>query len=354
MGSPGQVAELCDVIQIFVSDGEALFDVIGKMSDKLTNAHVIVCNATVGPEATAEAARRVHERGAAFLDAPFTGSRSAAEKRALVYYVGGDEAVLKRVRPILEATSKAVVPVGEIGQAAAVKIATNMLVAVTVQTLAEVAAVLMRSGINPRVLGPALEHHAVRSGLVDMKLPGMLSGQFEPHFSLKHMFKDVQMAIHVANSLGIDIPTTTATAGVMYGCLNRGCGDLDFSVLAQIYGPLQPEEQPEEAGAPEAPGEEEAGPAETAEKQPESAPSDASPEKPKEAPSTEAAPDASGDPSKQDVVTSGDKGAKKRKKKGSSKEGRPQGEDAKPVDAGDKPAEPIHEARTLLRRFWGR
>ena len=50
----------------------------------------------------------------------------------------------------------------------------------------------------------------------------MIKGDFEPHFSMKHMFKDVQLAIHVANSLDIDIPATTATAGVMYGGLNRG------------------------------------------------------------------------------------------------------------------------------------
>ena len=72
---------MCDVIQLFVADARALFDVLEAMREALTPQHVILCNATVGPEATLEAARLVQERGAKFLDAPFTGSKSAAEAR---------------------------------------------------------------------------------------------------------------------------------------------------------------------------------------------------------------------------------------------------------------------------------
>jgi 3-hydroxyisobutyrate dehydrogenase-like beta-hydroxyacid dehydrogenase len=235
LGSPAQVADSCDVIQLFVSDADALFRSIDGLADRLMERHIIVCNATVGPEATMEAARRVTERGARFLDAPFTGSRNAAEKAGLVYYIGGDDDVLKRAEPILRASSKAIVKIGAIGQAAIVKIATNMLVAVTVQTLAESLALIKRSGVHPSLLQNAIEHHALRSVLCDMKLPMMIEGDFEPHFSLKNMFKDVQIAIHAANTFDIDLPATTATAGVMYGGLNRGWGEADFSVLAHVY-----------------------------------------------------------------------------------------------------------------------
>jgi hypothetical protein len=68
-----------------------------------------------------------------------------------------------------------------------------------------------------------------------MKLPGMIAGNFDTHFSMKHMFKDVQLGIHMANALALDIPATTATAGVMYGALNRGWADLDFSALVKVY-----------------------------------------------------------------------------------------------------------------------
>jgi 3-hydroxyisobutyrate dehydrogenase-like beta-hydroxyacid dehydrogenase len=235
LASPRQIAELCDIIQIFVSDAQALFDVIENMGDALTPSHIILCNATVGPEATLDAARIVQDRGAQFLDAPFTGSKAAAQNRELVYYIGGEDNTLHNVESVLRASSKAIVKIGKIGDAAVIKLATNMISAVTVQTLAEAYAIVKGSGIDPKALAEALKQHAVRSGVTDAKLAKMLDRDYDPHFSLKHMFKDVQLGIHIANSLDIDLPATTSTAGVMYGGLTRGWADEDFAVLARNY-----------------------------------------------------------------------------------------------------------------------
>ncbi len=237
LGSPGEVAELCEVIQIFVADSKALFEVLEGMRDRLTPRHTIVCCATVGPEATIEAARLVEEKGAKFLDAPFTGSKGAAENKQLVYYIGGDEATFLRVKPILEASCKAVVQIGAIGHAATVKVVTNMLSAVSIQTLAEALAIVKKTGIDPEVFAAALEQNACRSGAMDLKLPKMVSGDYEPHFSLKHMFKDVQLGIHIANALDIEVPATTTTAGVMYGAMQKGSGDLDYAAVFKTYEP---------------------------------------------------------------------------------------------------------------------
>jgi 3-hydroxyisobutyrate dehydrogenase-like beta-hydroxyacid dehydrogenase len=235
LGSAAEVAQNCEVIQIFVSDAPALFEVIEAMRDALTPEHVVVCSATVGPEATLEAARLVEERGAKFLDAPFTGSKLAAEKRQLVYYVGGDDTTFLRVKPVLEAMSRAIVRIGAIGHAATIKVVTNMIAAVSIQTLAEALAIVQKAGIDPEILGAALEQNAARSGTMDLKLPMMIAGDYEPHFSLKHMFKDVQLGIHMATALDLEVPATTVTAGVMYGALNQGWGDLDFSSLYKVY-----------------------------------------------------------------------------------------------------------------------
>ena len=235
VGSPAEVAELCDVIQLFVADAHALFDVLDALGPKLTAAHTVLCNATVGPEATLEAAKFVEERGAKFLDAPFTGSKAAADAKQLVYYVGGEEEVFRKVEPVLKASSKAIVTVGKIGNAATLKVVTNMLGAVTVQVLAEALAIVRGAGLAPELLADAIEHHGVRSSLIDMKLGQMLLADYEPHFSMKHMFKDVQLGIHIANALDVDVPATTATAGVMYGAISRGWADLDFAALAKVY-----------------------------------------------------------------------------------------------------------------------
>src|SRR6059058_5221111 len=73
VGSPAEVAELCDVVQIFVADDEALLDMVGQLSPGLKAQHVVTVHCTVAPENMRAAADVVHRRGARFLDAPFTG-----------------------------------------------------------------------------------------------------------------------------------------------------------------------------------------------------------------------------------------------------------------------------------------
>jgi 3-hydroxyisobutyrate dehydrogenase len=82
LGSPIEVAEMCEVIQLFVADAAAVFQVIEAFGDALTDRHVVINCATIGPEATLEAARMVQARGAAFLDAPFTWKQRCSGKVA--------------------------------------------------------------------------------------------------------------------------------------------------------------------------------------------------------------------------------------------------------------------------------
>ena len=236
LSSPAEVAEVAQHIQIFVSDGPALLAVVKNLAPALTPEHVVMNHATISPHETREAAEIVSSRHAKFLDAPFTGSRDAAERGELVYFIGGDPAVLAQVRPVLQASSKQILEIGEIGQASVVKIATNLMAAAAVEALAEAHALLDKSGIDLRKLSLALQSHAVRSPLMDLKIPVMISGDFEPRFSLKHMFKDVQLALGLAAEKEIDLPAASAFAGAAMAGIQQGWGDSDFSVVSRFYG----------------------------------------------------------------------------------------------------------------------
>lgn len=235
LGSPAEIAETCDVVQLFVADAAATLAMIDAMRGQLTPDHVILSHGTIGLEGTLEAAKRVREAGAQFLDAPFTGSKGAAEKGQLVYYLGGEETAITRVRPMLEASAKAILHIGEIGQAAVVKIATNLISAATVQILAEALALTVKAGIPAEALSRAIEQNAMRSGVTDLKLPMMMEGDYEPHFSLKHMFKDVQLGVQLANHMGLDLPAATTIAGMLNGGISRGWGELDYAALAKYF-----------------------------------------------------------------------------------------------------------------------
>ena len=163
LSSAAEVAESSKHIQIFVSDGTALLSVVNALAPSLTPGHVVMNHATVSPHETCAAAEIVASRHARFLDAPFTGSRDAAERGELVYYIGGDPAVLDDVRPQLEASSREILEIGDIGQASVVKIATNLLSATAVEALAEAHALLDSNGIELRKLAMALQSNAARS-----------------------------------------------------------------------------------------------------------------------------------------------------------------------------------------------
>jgi 3-hydroxyisobutyrate dehydrogenase-like beta-hydroxyacid dehydrogenase len=192
---PAAVAREADILQIFVADDEALQRTVRDMAPALGPGHVVVSHATVAPETVRALAQEISaSTGAAFLDAPFTGSRDAAAQGQLNYYVSGDAAALERARPVLEASAKSILPCGEIGQASAIKLATNIMAAAAAVSLAEAIHLLRANGIDPQLLVSALENNAARSGVTDLKLPCMLGGDFAPRFSARNMRKDLRLA----------------------------------------------------------------------------------------------------------------------------------------------------------------
>jgi hypothetical protein len=78
------------------------------------------------------------------------------------------------------------------------------------------------AGIAPEVLVPVLEHHAIRSAMIDLKLPKMLEEDYEPHFSLKH----VQLGLDLATRYKLDLPATKATVEAMRDANDQGWADL--------------------------------------------------------------------------------------------------------------------------------
>jgi 3-hydroxyisobutyrate dehydrogenase-like beta-hydroxyacid dehydrogenase len=235
VGSPGEVAEICDYIQIFVSDDEALLQTAEQLRT-LTPRHLVVAHSTVAPDSMRAAAEIVERRKARFVEAPFTGSKAAAEKGELVYYVSGNDAALREARPILEASGKEIIEIGStIGQASAIKIATNMITAASVQASAEALALVQALGLPLEKFLEAMRSNASHSTTLAMKLPKMLSRDFAPHFSVKHMLKDMQIANQIGLSHYLDLGVTAAARDQLLEQMHWGHGDDDYSVVARKY-----------------------------------------------------------------------------------------------------------------------
>lgn len=228
---PRAVAERAQFIQIFVRDDAALLAAVADMLPALHAGQVVMNHATVSPAATAQAAALVQGAGAGFLDAPFTGSKMAAQNGKLVYYVGGDAEVLALARPVLEVSSSKILHVGAVGTGTVLKIATNAITAVTVKGLAEAYALTEAAGVSGESLLAALEPNANFSPLIGMKLPAMIRGEFEAHFSTQNMLKDADYALAMAEAAGLPVPALSCTAEALRAAALQGHAASDFCVI---------------------------------------------------------------------------------------------------------------------------
>ena len=235
VGSPAELAGLCNYIQTFVSDDDALLQTVEQLSEKLTPHHVISAHCTVAPDSMRAAADIVERRSARFVEACFTGSKGAAEKGELVYYVGGTDEALREGRPMLEASSKEIMHVGPVGHASAIKLATNMITAATIQASAEALALVHAHGLPLEKFIEAMRVNASYSGTLAMKLPKMLERDFAPHFSVKHMLKDMQIASQIALSHYLDLGVTAAARNQLLEQMQWGHGDDDYSAVLRKY-----------------------------------------------------------------------------------------------------------------------
>jgi 3-hydroxyisobutyrate dehydrogenase-like beta-hydroxyacid dehydrogenase len=235
VGSPEELTALCNCIQIFVSDDDALLESVEQLSQKLTRRHLIFAHSTVAPDSMRAAADIVERRGAQFVEACFTGSKGAAEKGELVYYVGGTDEALREGRPVLEASSREILHIGPVGQASAIKVATNMITAASIQAAAEALALVQAQGLPFEKFVEAMRVNASYSGTLAMKLPKMLERDFAPHFSVKHMLKDMQIASQIALSHYLDVGVTAAARNQLFEQMQWGHGDDDYSAVLRKY-----------------------------------------------------------------------------------------------------------------------
>lgn len=231
VAEPAEVARQSDILQVFVADDEALESTVNALLPALEAGHVVLSHATVAPATVRRLAGAVADRGAAFLDAPFTGSRDAAAQGQITYYIGGNAAALERATPALAPSARSILPVGEVGQASALKLATNIMAAAAAVSLAEAIQLLQANGVDPHLLVTALEANAARSGVTDLKLPCMLEGDFAPRFSSRNMRKDMRLAADLAAPAHRAL--TRALLETFEAACRQGFADEDFAAAVK-------------------------------------------------------------------------------------------------------------------------
>lgn len=199
--------------------------------------HLIVQMSTVAPNESRALAGRVAAAGGTYLEAPVLGSRPQAAQGALQVMVGGSGRDLDGCQDLLAALGE-VRQVGAVGQAAALKLALNQLIAAEMSAFALSLGMARRSGLDPALFMEILRGSALYTRAFDGKLPGMLSRSFgDPNFPTRLLLKDVDLIRGEAAALGLETAAIDGVREVVAKAVAAELGDLDYSSLYQIVDP---------------------------------------------------------------------------------------------------------------------
>ena len=234
--SPEAALEGADLVSLYLKDVAMVREVFARAKVGLKPGAIVMNHSTIDLPTTIWLAEQCASKGCDFLDAPFTGSKDAAAAGQLLYYTGGDEELVEKVSDFLAVSSKGSIHCGEVGSATVTKLGTNLISACTVQAMSEALAIAKKHGVKPEVFTEAAIKNGSGSPLMAMKYPGMLAGDFEPHFTMANMWKDSRYALALAESAGVNLPAISAVSARMGEMCEDGCADLDFSALALAYG----------------------------------------------------------------------------------------------------------------------
>lgn len=187
-------------LHICVSDPAVVATVIESIKDKLNSRHLVIQSSTIDPTSAEQFQSLVKERGAKYLEAPFTGSLPAAQNRELIYYIGGDEDSIEMAQPYLQKLSKKILTIGDVRQAATLKLSMNLQIAAVLQALVEALTLSRKASIPDQVFFDAFKLNASYSGVAALKESKLRTADFAPQFSIKHMAKDLRLLITSADT----------------------------------------------------------------------------------------------------------------------------------------------------------
>lgn len=226
-------ASAADAIILVVADPPAVAGILDTLLPVLTPRHLLIQSSTIGPADAATFHARVTATGAGYLEAPFTGSKPAAEAKKTVFYLGGDASTLARAEPVLAAFSALRLPCGSVEQACTIKLAMNLQIATMTQGLAEALTLSRTAGIGDDTFFTAMRNNASWSGLAALKEPKLRAGDFSPQFSVKHLLKDLRLLRDQATSL----PALDLMIARLAEADRTGHRDEDYSVIMQSLKP---------------------------------------------------------------------------------------------------------------------
>jgi 2-hydroxy-3-oxopropionate reductase len=193
---------------------------------------------SIRPDVAVRLAEQAAGHGISAVDAPVSGGEAGAIEATLSIMVGGDAQVVELVRPVLESVGKTVVHVGPSGSGQTVKAANQLIVAGTIELVAEALIFLEAYGVDTAAAIEVLAGGLAGNRILDRKATSMVARQFTPGFRVDLHHKDMGIILAAAREAGVAIPLGAHTAQLMQSLRQLGHGDLDHSALLLLVEQL--------------------------------------------------------------------------------------------------------------------
>lgn len=231
--SPAALVEGADAVCTCVADPAALMQVAfgadGVLAATATRPLVWIDFSTVSAELTSRLEVACAQKGWQFVEAPVTGSKLGAQKGTLLIMAGGSDAALARARPVLEAVGEKTIHCGPVGHATQVKLGGNAIIALMLQGLSEAMLLAQKTGVDPRTVLEVVQASGYRSPYYDFKGQALLRRDFETHFAIDLMFKDLSLFLDSAAQHRVPTPCAAAVRETYNLARASGRGELDIT-----------------------------------------------------------------------------------------------------------------------------
>jgi len=196
---------------------------------------ILVESSTVTVEWIHELDHAAQEQGCPLVDAPVTGSKVQAAAGQLLFLAGGSADAVNKILPVLKVMGRDVMHVGPVGSGARLKLINNFLSGAQVAALAEAVSLIERSGLDREKALTVLTEGAPGSPLVKLLTGRMTARQYEPHFVLRLMAKDLRYAVSEADHQALDLDMGRAALRVFEHAIAAGQGEDDMSAVVEQF-----------------------------------------------------------------------------------------------------------------------
>ena len=236
-----EVAEQADVVIIMVPDTPHVEAVLfGKdgVAEGLSKGQIVVDMSSISPLATKEFAKKVEALGADYLDAPVSGGEVGAKAASLTIMVGGPERAFNTMKPVFDKMGKNVTLVGGNGDGQTTKVANQIIVALTIEAVAEALLFASKSGADPAKVRQALMGGFASSRILEVHGERMIKRTFDPGFRIELHQKDLNLALSSARALGVSLPNTATAQELFNACSAHGGKGWDHSAMVRALEKL--------------------------------------------------------------------------------------------------------------------